>query len=134
MSITINATTTVSKQMGTPRLSCAFPVTCQLHNNEILCLYRVGHTKHSRDGILLVQKSIDGGISWRDPTTVCDLMGTPIPESVHAGAICQTKDGVVHALFTAVLAQDTDEYIFSNTGRKLEQYFYSTQSHDNGAT
>ena len=134
MSITINATTTVSKQMGTPSLSCAFPVTCQLHNNEILCLYRVGHTKHSRDGILLVQKSFDDGISWRDPTTVCDLMGTHIPHSVHAGAICQTKDGVVHALFTAVLAQDTEEYIFSNTGRKLEQYFYSTQSHDNGAT
>lgn len=82
----------------------------------------------------MVQKSIDDGISCRDPTTVCNLMGTHIPESAQAGAICHATNGIVHAMFTAVLAQDTDEYIFSTTGRKLEPYFYSTHSHDNGAT
>lgn len=56
MNITINATTTVSKQTSTGRLSSAFPGTCILISDELLCIYRVGQTKHSRDDVLLARK------------------------------------------------------------------------------
>ncbi len=134
MRIKVNASSTVSNEIGADRLSCAFPATCKLHNQEILCVYRMGRTKHSRDGVLVVQKSIDGGHSWHKPTTVCNLMRSPVPQSVHAGAVCQASDGTVYAMFTAVSAQNPEEYIFSETGRKLEQHFYSVHSHDNGDT
>lgn len=134
MRIKVNASSTVSNEIGADRLSCAFPATCKLHNQEILCVYRMGRTKHSRDGVLVVQKSIDGGHSWHKPTTVGNLMRSPVPQSVHAGAVCQASDGTVYAMFTAVSAQNPEEYIFSETGRKLEQHFYSVHSHDNGDT
>jgi hypothetical protein len=46
------------------RWSCAFPVTCRLQDGSILCAYRQGKEKHSRDGVLMVQGSTDGGRTW----------------------------------------------------------------------
>ena len=56
------------------------------------------------------------------------------PESVHAGAVCQAQDGTVLAMFTAVEAKNPEAYIFSETGRQLEQKFYLARSRDHGRT
>jgi Neuraminidase (sialidase) len=118
---------------GEPR-SCSSPMTCRLQNGDILCVYRRGTTKHSRDAVFIVQRSADAGHTWSDPIPVHDGMSHPIPESVHAGTVCQTQDGTVLAMFTAVEARDPEAYIFSETGRQLEQNFYIARSRDNGRT
>lgn len=118
---------------GEPR-SCSSPMTCRLQNGDILCVYRRGTTKHSRDGVFIVQRSTDAGCTWSDPITIHDGMRHPIPESVHAGAVCQVQDGTVLAMFTAVEAKDPEAYIFSETGRQLEQRFYVARSSDDGRT
>lgn len=116
------------------RRSCASPMTCRLGNGDILCVYRRGREKHSRDGIFIVQRSMDGGRTWSDPITIHDAMNQSVPESVHAGAVCQAQDGTTLAMFTAVEARDPEAYIFSETGRHLEQNFFIARSSDNGRT
>src|SRR5262249_48334932 len=116
------------------RRSCASPMTCRLQNGDILCVYRRGTEKHSRDGVLIVQRSTDGGSSWSEPITIHDGMRSALPESVHAGALCQVEDGTVLAMFTAVEAKNPEAYIFSDTGRQLEQKFYLASSRDQGRT
>jgi len=115
-------------------LACAFPVACRLHNGQVLCAYRQGTEKHSRDAVFLLQQSIDGGRTWQAPVCIYDGMRGDNPESVHAGAICQTNDGIVLAFFTAVAARQTEDYIFSEAGRQLEHRFYVARSEDGGLT
>ena len=114
--------------------SCASPMTCRLENGDILCVYRRGTEKHSRDGVFIVQRSMDAGHTWSEPITIHDGMKSPVPESVHAGAVCQAQDGTVLAMFTAVEAKNPEAYIFSETGRQLEQKFYLARSRDHGRT
>ena len=116
------------------RRSCASPMTCRLENGDILCVYRRGSKKHSRDAVFIVQRSTDGGGTWSDSITIHDGMNQSVPESVHAGAVCQTQDGTVLAMFTAVEARDPEAYIFSEAGRRLEQKFYLARSSDHGRT
>jgi hypothetical protein len=97
-------------------------------------VHRRGKEKHSRDGIFMVQRSTDGGRTWSEPITVYDGMRLAVPESVHAGAVCEAQDGTVLAFFTAVDAQNPDAYIFSEIGRQLEQKFYVARSTDHGRT
>lgn len=119
---------------GDARRSFACPTACKLQNGDVLCLTRRGREKHSRDGVLMVQRSSDGGRTWSAPATIHDGMGLAVPESVHAGGICEGRDGTVFAMFTAVDAKDPEAYIFSETGRQLEQRFYVSRSADQGRT
>jgi hypothetical protein len=66
------------------RWSCACPITCRLTGGDLVCIYRKGKEKHSRDGILLAQRSSDAGQTWSPPITIYDGMRGPRPESVHA--------------------------------------------------
>ncbi len=114
--------------------ACAFPVSCRLASGRILCAYRRGREKHSRDGILMVQGSPDDGRTWSEPATIYDGVAAAEPESVHAGAIGQASDGVVVALFTAVPVAEAQSYIFSPAGRRLAHRFYVSHSQDEGAS
>lgn len=116
------------------RRSFASPATCRLQNGDILCVYRRGKDKHSRDGVFMVQRSTDAGRTWSEPIVIYDGMRLAVPESVHAGAVCQAKDGTVLAMFTAVDVKDPDHYIFSEIGRLLEHRFYVARSRDHGRT
>ena len=120
--------------VGGARRSFATPTSCRLRTGEILCVYRIGREKHSRDGIFAAQRSADDGRSWSEPITIYDGMQRSVPESVHAGAVCEARDGTVLAMFTAVEAKDPDAYIFSEAGRQLEQRFYVVRSVDGGRT
>ncbi len=108
------------------------PTVCVLSDGSIVCTYRHGKEKHSRDGKLLSQRSTDGGATWHDPVVVFDGMSRPNPLSVHTGAVCVLDRTSLLAVFTAVDAQDPQAYIFSEAGRTLEQRFYVTRSFDGG--
>jgi len=118
---------------GEPR-ACAFPATCCLANGDIVCVYRRGKEKHSRDGVFVAQRSGDAGRTWSEPVMIFDGLSRPVPESVHGGAVVPAADGALLAMFTAVPVREADSYIFSETGRQLEQIFYVAVSPDSGRT
>ena len=82
----------------------------------------------------MVQRSTDAGRTWSVPVTIYDGMGLSVPESVHAGTVCQAQDGTVLAMFTAVDVKHADDYIFSEVGRQLDHRFYVASSGDHGRT
>jgi sialidase-1 len=113
---------------------CVYPLTCKLDNGEVLCLYRQGKEKHSFDGVLVVQKSIDGGITWLDQRVVYNGMSGESPESAQTGGLCQLADGSVVVFFTVVEETASDFYIFSEEGRRLRQRLCLSKSYDLGMT
>jgi hypothetical protein len=110
----------------------AFPSACEV-DGAIMCVYRRGTAKHSRDGVLLAQSSRDGGASWSAPVVVFDGMRGDAPESVHTGVVCNVN-GTVVTFFKTVEAKDADVYIFSEEGRRLRQRAYMCRSADAGRT
>jgi hypothetical protein len=108
----------------------AFPSACRVQDG-IVCVYRSGSAKHSRDGVLLSQSSTDGGNSWSTPTTIFNRMQNAEPESVHAGVVCECG-GAALAFFKTVEAKKHDVYIFSEEGRSLRQRAYLCRSPDAG--
>ena len=113
---------------------CVYPLTCKLDNGNLLCVYRQGREKHSFDGVLVVQKSKDGGETWSDQIIVYNGMSGDSPESVHTGAVCQLTDGSVVVFFTVVEGTVSDIYIFSEEGRRFRQRLCIARSHDRGNT
>jgi hypothetical protein len=105
-----------------------YPCSCRV-GDEIVCVYRRGEAKHSRDGVLLAQSSADGGATWSTPVVVFDGMHGVTPESVHTGVVCQWN-GVALAFFKTVEAKEPDAYIFSEEGRRLRQRAYMCRSDD----
>lgn len=110
----------------------AFPSVCRTQDT-IVCVYRQGVAKHSRDGVLLSQSSTDGGRTWSPRTTIFNRMGAVDAESVHVGVVCEC-DGAVLAFFKTVEATKPDVYIFSEEGRRLRQRAYVCQTVDAGRT
>jgi hypothetical protein len=110
--------------------AAAFPGACCI-GDAIVCVYRRGSAKHSRDGVLLSQSSTDGGKSWTPPITIFDRMQDGEPESVHVGVVCACG-GAALAFFKTVEAKNRDIYIFSEEGRRLRQRAYLCRSVDAG--
>ncbi len=113
---------------------CAFPSACRLPGGRILCSYRQGREKHSRDGVLRTQWSDDEGITWSAPVTIFDAMGGVQPRSVHSGVLSASATGTAQAFFTYVEAEKPGAYIFSEAGRQLKQILVLSQSHDRGGS
>ena len=113
---------------------CVYPSTTLLNDGSIVCVYRRGTAKHSRDGVLVSQRSSDGGRSWSTPVSIYDAMSSRTPESVQTGAVCETPRGGLLAFFTAVEAIKPDVYIFSEEGRQLWQRPCVAVSPDGGRT
>ena len=113
---------------------CVYPLPCQLNNGDLLCVYRQGKEKHSLDGVLIAQRSTDGGANWSEQIIIYDGTQQSHPESVLTGALCQVADGAVLAIFTTVDAKKPEVYIFSEEGRKLRQRLCVIRSKDGGKT
>jgi hypothetical protein len=113
---------------------CVYPLTCRLNNSDLLCVYRQGREKHSLDGILIAQRSTDGGANWSEQIIIYDGRQKTHPESVHTGALCQVAEGTVLAIFTTVDARQQGIYVFSEEGRKLTSHLYTARSEDGGET
>jgi hypothetical protein len=113
---------------------CVYPLPCRLDNGDLLCVYRRGKEKHSLDGVLVAQRSTDGGANWSEQIIIYDGTHQKHPESVHTGALCQVADGTVLAMFTTVDAKKPEVYIFSEDGRKLHQQLCVVRSNDGGRT
>jgi hypothetical protein len=113
---------------------CVYPASTVTRRGELLCVYRQGSAKHSRDGTLLVQQSADAGRTWSAPVTVYDGMKGEHPESVHTGVIVESAAGDVLVFFTTVEARKPDVYIFSEEGRALQQRMWLVTSPDGGRT
>jgi hypothetical protein len=117
-----------------PGVTCAYPLPCRLADGSLVCSYRRGREKHSRDGVLVCQRSRDEGRVWEGPVEVFDGPRNREPESVHAGSIVQDHRGNLLAIFTAVEVKDPEAYIFSPEGQKLDQRLYLACSPDAGQT
>jgi hypothetical protein len=136
MKVNILSDTAVSPNFDANMLDqvCVYPLTCKLDNGEVLCLYRQGKEKHSFDGVLVVQKSKDGGTTWSDQQIVYNGMSGDSPESAQTGGLCQLADGSVVVFFTVVEEITADFYIFSEEGRRLRQRLCLSRSCDLGMT
>ena len=119
---------------GDPGVTCAYPLPCRLADGSLVCCYRRGREKHSRDGVLICQRSRDEGRTWEEPVAVYDGPRAREPESVHTGALVQDHRGDLLAIFTAVEVKDPEAYIFSPEGQKLDQRLYLARSADAGRT
>ncbi len=115
-------------------LVCAYPTTCRLRNGDVICVYRQGTLKHSHDGVLVQQRSSDGGVSWSEPSSLFDGMRMTQPESVHTGVIGQLANGAVLSLLRTFEVKSPQSYIFSEEGRKLRHQLYVVRSVDDGRT
>ena len=113
-------------------LVSAYPASTVTRADDLLCVYRNGTAKHSRDGVLLSQRSRDGGRTWSNPVTIHDAMNGEHPESVHTGVVAEAADGQTLAFFTTVDAIKADVYIFSEEGRALRQRMWVASSPDGG--
>ena len=113
--------------------ACAYPFTTLTREVEIVCVYRRGKDKHSTDGAFVSQRSIDDGLSWNRPVVIFDGRSSEPRESVGAGGVCTTADGVLVALFCTVEVE-TDAYCFSEQGRLQSRKLYSSRSQDGGMT
>ena len=115
-------------------IACAYPQSVALDSGEIVCLYRQGASKHSYDGVLVLQSSFDHGVSWSDPVIAFDGRGLPPPQSIVSGGLCQTPSGDLLITFGLVDASQTDVYVFSDEGMAFERQVCATCSSDGGAS
>ncbi len=114
--------------------ACAFPLSARLADGSVVCLYRQGTTKHSHDGVLLMQHSTDGGLHWAAPQTVANgLQATPT-QTVVTGGLCQTPGGALLASFGSVEGLPPNTYPFGAEGERYPLRFFLTRSTDGGAT
>ena len=117
-----------------PSVACAFAQTTVMSNGDVACLYRIGRTKHSFDGVLAMQTSSDGGVTWSKPQIILDRLGAPAPMSVLSQGVSTTPSGALLATFTLVDASRPDLYVFSEEGFKLREQTCAIRSEDGGST
>ena len=74
---------------------CVYPVPCVLDDGSVVCVYRSGSAKHSRDAVLMCRRSTDRGKTWTRPVPAFDRRDAPEPLSLHAGAVGRAGDGSI---------------------------------------
>ena len=74
-------------------LACSYPLSTLLDDGSIVCVYRQGTTKHSSDGILLMQVSHDNGKTWNSPKIVFDGQKLEPRQTAEIGGPCQNTEG-----------------------------------------
>ena len=117
-----------------PATTCAYPLTALLKDGAIATVYRQGETKHSHDGILVMQLSTDGGRTWSAQRVVFDGRGlTPTQTAVSAG-MCQTADDTLLVTFSTVVGLPAGLYMFSEAGLRLRRQLCYSRSEDLGQT
>lgn len=113
---------------------CAYPLTAALGDGAIATVYRRGTSKHSHDGVLVMQTSGDGGAHWAEPVTIFD--GTKLEPSKTAvtGGLVQTRSGALVAVFGVVEGLRPGVYMFDEEGQTLPRKILTTRSEDGGRT
>ena len=108
--------------------ACAFPLTTRLSDGRIVCVYRQGTTKHSHDGILLMQLSDSKGQRWSDPEVAFD--GRDLNLTVCMGALCQTGSGSHLLVCDGIVGLQPGVYMFSEEGQKLPSRVFVRRRQD----
>ena len=126
----------VSRNLASQRtgVACSYPQATILENGDIACLYRQGATKHSYDGVLVLQTSSDRGASWSDPAIAFDGRSLRPPQSVVSGGVCQAPSCELLVTFGLVDASHPDVYAFSEEGLTFERQICASRSADGGQT
>ena len=117
-----------------PQSSCAFPLSARLADGTAVCVYRQGTTKHSHDGQLLLQRSLDGGRRWLAPQIVFNGLLERPTQTVITGGLCQTRGGALVASFGTVEGLPPNLYPFGAEGERYPLRFFLTRSEDGGAS
>lgn len=115
-------------------VACAYPSSTTLTNRGVACVYRQGTSKHSPDGVLLMQTSPDGGACWSEPQVVFDGRHLNPAKTVESGGICSTRNGTLLATFGVVEGLAAGVYVFSEQGMALRRETCVTRSEDGGAS
>ena len=119
---------------GDAGLTCAYPQSTPLDRGDVACLYRQGTSKHSYDGILVLQTSRDRGEMWSEPLVAFDGRDLQPPQSVTSGGICQTGTGELLITLGLVDASNPTVYVFSEEGMAFERQTCACRSSDGGKT
>jgi len=112
----------------------AYPLTTPLRDGSVVTVYRRGQSKHSHDGVLVMQKSSDGGTSWDDPTVVFDGIGDDPTQTAVTGGMVQTPSGDLLTVFGVVEGLKPGVYMFSEEGNVLPRKTLIRRSRDGGET
>jgi len=113
---------------------CAYPLTTLLRDGTVATVYRRGATKHSHDGVLVMQKSPDGGASWDEPSTVFNGVGDEPAQTAVTGGMVQTPSGDLLTVFGVVEGLKPGVYMFSEEGNSLPRMTLIRRSEDGGGT
>lgn len=125
---------TLNLALKDPGVACAYPQTTVLENGDAACLYRQGASKHSYDGILMLQRSSDKGATWSEPLVVFDGRATEPPQSVLSGGLCQTRAGHLLVTLSTVDASNPTVYVFSEEAAGFKCQVCAVRSGDLGRT
>ncbi len=117
---------------GNDAVASAYPLTVRLADGKLACVYRSGATKHSHDGVLVVQTSRDKGSTWSNPIIVFDGTDMDPPQTPISGGICQTPGGTLLASFGCVVGLTPGSYMFSPENADLEKPVFTSSSVDGG--
>ena len=117
---------------GNSGVACAFPLSTMLNDGSVCCIYRQGAEKHSHDGILMIQSSMDLGCTWSEAVPVFDGRLLEPRQTVVSGALCQSQEGRLLAVFGAVEGLPAGVYMFGPEGKKLPRRLFLSRSADNG--
>jgi hypothetical protein len=113
---------------------CAYPLSARLADGSVICTYRQGVSKHSADGVLLLQRSEDGGRHWSPPQSVTNGLLQSPTQTVITGGLCQTPSGALLASFGSVEGLPPQVYPFGAEGERYPLRFFLTRGEDGGAS
>ena len=116
------------------QVTCAYPLSTKLANGTVACVYRQGATKHSHDGILMLQLSRDGGQSWSAPRTVVNGLLESPTQTVVTGGICQMPSGALLAVYGTVEGLPPGVYPFAPEAAQCARHVFMVRSEDEGMT
>ncbi len=136
MHVNIISDNAVSPNFSSNDLSttCAYPLSILLDDGSVCSVYREGPSKHSPDSRLVMQTSIDSGVSWSNPRVIFDGQKRTPKLTVVCSGVCQTKDQELLVVFGAIEGLKPDVYMFDEEGRKLPHFILMIRSSDGGLT
>ena len=109
-----------------------FPNIVQLSDQEFICLYQIGEGMYSIDSNIALQRSIDGGVTWRDEGILYDLSKDDRPWSYHSTFVSQMSDGTLVACPFRADRSDPAQPFFNDTGGLIAIEPLFLVSKDNG--
>jgi len=119
---------------GDTSVACAYPVSTLLADDTIVCIYRQGATKHSHDGIFMMQTSADEGNSWGEPKVIFDGRQLQPPQTAIMAGVCQTRANTFLFTFGVIEGLEAGVYMFDEEARTLPTRMYVRRSGDGGRT